>query len=311
MVLIMKENTLDVQKNKAMFVTRVDIQKYNWNAAVKGKHHNVRNRNNAQLFGGIFANLFQERIDVAKTKYENAAPRKQGPRDIGRIKGWVGGDDEYGLPDENGVSFLEERGQGGHGRRQSWSFMPREKKLGPRDIGTTHGWKGAKYDIKEDGGDFLSDKLGSRNKDYENVTKEKKLGPRDVGTVHGWKGTHYDVDNKNGDFLNEKVGKKRNSAELVIPEKKLGPRDLGKIKGWKGMKFDPTKEELEKKRKKEEEERLKMDQIKQELKKQGPREMGKVKGYKGTKYDLEKEERLKRQKKKKKQNYDNNLLIKN
>jgi len=113
-----------------------------------------------------------------------------------------------------------------------------EHKLGPREIGTIHGWKGYKYDDGDDAA-FLSDRTTTRKKDYSQLERPVKLGPREIGKVHGWKGYKYD-DADDGDFLADKSRskKKKINEEEKASMVKQGPRDIGTTHGWRGLKFD-------------------------------------------------------------------------
>jgi hypothetical protein len=110
---------------------------------------------------------------------------KEGPRDIGRMKGWKPA--KYDLKKESG-DFLKER-LGKKSRKNSdseddSSSVGRGRfqvyKEGPRDIGRIKGWKPAKYDIEEDTENFLAPKVSKPKKLKLDSTSRKKAGPKET-----------------------------------------------------------------------------------------------------------------------------------
>ncbi|ETO24300.1 hypothetical protein RFI_12859, partial [Reticulomyxa filosa] len=192
-----------------------------------------KGRNNALLFGDIVSVLFGERLKVARVENDRRV-KKLGPRDIGRVQGWRGGDDEYGVAIDNNNNFLEERFAPKRNKGTGDDGNKTEKKLGPRDIGTAHGWKGANYklDNNPSGGLFeersYSKKLASSDETGETV--QRKEGPRDYQKPKTWKGAKYNIARDNSGFLEEKPLKRKSKStsptnEEPGIERKLGPRD--------------------------------------------------------------------------------------
>merc|ERR1712048_451029 len=118
--------------------------------------------------------------------------------------------------------FLSERVQTKKKKRKD---TPPDKiyKAGPRDIGRINlaetDWKPAKYDIKTDNKNFLSERIPSKKK-KKNVTETKvyKAGPRDIGRIDlaqtDWKPAQYDIKNDGKHFLSERVPTKKRRKRI-------------------------------------------------------------------------------------------------
>merc|ERR1712154_505313 len=108
-------------------------------------------------------------------------------------------------------------------------------KLGPREIGTVHGWKGYKYE--ENNGKKATKKELTQQEKQQLI----KQGPRDIGTTHGWRGLQFD--NSYIEKLRLKKQRRRELQKLkaLEAEKKkkseFDPRNISKPKDWKGLKY--------------------------------------------------------------------------
>lgn len=217
-------------------------------------------RNNAQLFGNVFAQLFAERVDTHARRAQRRAARKLGPREVGRVRNWFGADEEYDMK-EDGSSFLEWRGTVAF---RPTNIKPADKKLGPRDMGKPKGFRSPKWKIR-DNSEFLEDTpsyVSSKGgKAVEPVPK--KLGPRDMGKVKGFRSPRW----------NESSQSSKKKQEVLETTRKLGPREMGRVQGWKGAKYEEGHPK-----------KIKQKANKEDIRKLGPREIGKVKGWKGAQY---------------------------
>eukprot|EP01083_Nonionella_stella_P112110 329392_1 len=132
---------------RGVFLNRKEFKKHHVGEIAKAdlketikRKKKAKQRNDAQMYGNMFDNLWTERIDIVK---DNKVARKMGPRDIGTTHGWKG----YKYPkrdtsDKRQSGFLSERSRATTKRNVK---VERVVKAGPRDIGTAHGWKGYKY----------------------------------------------------------------------------------------------------------------------------------------------------------------------
>lgn len=114
------------------------------------------------------------------------------------------------------------------GRRKNGKNQSKRKqgkfsvyKEGPTDIGRMENWSPARYDIEDDGRQFLDERL--------NVTNQRqkyhvyKQGPRDVGTVStGWKPYKHTREDSGRDFLAPRITRTKPVARA--PARKAGPR---------------------------------------------------------------------------------------
>jgi len=118
--------------------------------------------------------------------------------------------------------------------------MFQERKLGPREIGITKGWKRAKYDLprpidKTKTSYDLPSLYFPKKSSTLNTTifRERKLGPRDIGRTKDWKPAKYDIPK---DIIDPRIIHKpriQKPKPIVFAERKLGPRDYGRPEGWK------------------------------------------------------------------------------
>lgn len=94
-------------------------------------------------------------------------------------------------------------------------------KEGPTDIGRIENWSPARYDIEDDGRQFLDERLARRNTDQSyHIHKE---GPRDIGTVSsGWKPYRHVREDSGRDFLAPRIN--RIKPVVRAPVRKEGPR---------------------------------------------------------------------------------------
>merc|ERR1712228_580775 len=114
---------------------------------------------------------------------------------------------------------------------------PKEKvfKAGPRDIGTTKGWRGLKLD------DAYMERLRIKNRRKKELAKQKALeqekklksefDPRNISKPKDWKGLKYDENEQRLKRLERKrkiMEKKRAMAKAE--NVKFGPRDIEKPK---------------------------------------------------------------------------------
>eukprot|EP00483_Globobulimina_turgida_P011230 UN11251 len=131
-------------KKTGIFIKRIDFRKHHAGEMTKSDYEQTikrkkgrRQRNDAQMYGNMFDNLWTERIDIMTGK--DSVQHKMGPREIGKIRGWKGY--KYNEADDGG--FLADKSTS---RKKDYSKVEKVTKSGPRDIGTAHGWRGYKYE---------------------------------------------------------------------------------------------------------------------------------------------------------------------
>merc|ERR1712228_548033 len=255
---------------RGVFIKRINFRKHHVGEVTKRRFKDAvkkkkgrRQRNDAQMYGNMFDNLWTERIDIMGGNGRGVT-HKMGPREIGTVHGWKG----YKY-DENASNV--------HKNEQ-----PKEKvfKAGPRDIGTVHGWKGYKFD--ENNGNIKKSKKELTQKEKQQLIKQ---GPRDIGTVRGWRGMKLD-----NDYIIKLRLKKQRQKELEKQKKlksEFDPRNISKPKDWKGLKYDESEQRLKRLERKRKIMEKKRAMAKAENVKFGPRDIEKPKNWKGMKYDEE------------------------
>jgi len=113
------------------------------------------------------------------------------------------------------------------GRRKNGKNLKRKQgkfsvyKEGPTDIGRTENWSPARYDIEDDGRQFLDERVAKTNTDQSyHIYKE---GPRDIGTISsGWKPYRHVREDSGRDFLAPRIN--RMKPVVRAPVRKEGPR---------------------------------------------------------------------------------------
>jgi len=113
------------------------------------------------------------------------------------------------------------------GRRKNGKNLKRKHgkfsvyKEGPTDIGRTENWSPARYDIEDDGRQFLDERVAKTNTDQSyHIYKE---GPRDIGTISsGWKPYRHVREDSGRDFLAPRIN--RMKPVVRAPVRKEGPR---------------------------------------------------------------------------------------
>lgn len=93
-------------------------------------------------------------------------------------------------------------------------------KEGPTDIGRVTDWSPARYDIEDDGREFLDERLSVTNKRQKyHIYKE---GPRDMGTISDWKPYRHNREDSGRHFLAPRVA--RSKPVNRTAGRKEGPR---------------------------------------------------------------------------------------
>jgi len=175
---------------------------------------------------------------------------KQGPRDIGRMKGWKPANYGIDLKKMQEEDFLRPKVKGKRSKPRKGKDVEAEEvpngskfkvyKQGPRDIGRMKGWKPAKYDIKQDESNFLQPRIATSKK----ITGDTihKPGPRDIGRNKKYKAAEYDIKKDDKEFLSERVRTVKSEGDVPA---KLGPVEIGRQKDFQPPEYEIKNDDKE------------------------------------------------------------------
>eukprot|EP01084_Bolivina_argentea_P234299 394456_1 len=147
-----------LNENAGVFIKRDDFCKHHLAEVTKTEYEQTiklkkgrGQRNNAQMYGNMFDNLWTERIDIITQSV--VGQHKAGPREIGKIKGWKGYKYDDGTKEESKKK-----------EEQAKQILLRKKQFIMQTLRSQKNYNAKKFDVTQD---FIKGRINTISESYE------------------------------------------------------------------------------------------------------------------------------------------------